>query len=184
VALRVVILGAGGHAKALRHVLPYTRVPVIKLIENDDEVRSSDQVYIGIGDQKKRRLLFEKFRDQIPNRGVQIMGNTWIGPDVRIGNNVLVNTGAQIDHDCSIEAHCVIAPGAILCGAVTLGEGCFIGAGAIIVQEVTLEPDTFVPAGTLVVGSDDFRKPIRMVRDRGADQVDLRQEGADLLVGA
>jgi len=80
--------------------------------------------------------------------------------------NVLINTGAQIDHDCKIGDHCVIAPGAILCGEVTLGEGCFVGAGAIIIEGVELEAGTFVPAGTLVVGPFDFRKPIRTLSDR------------------
>lgn len=162
--MRVVILGAGGHAKSFRHATPYTRVPVIDaMIENDDDVRPDDIVYLGVGDQKKRRALFKKFKNQIPNHGVQIMGNVWIGPDVKMGDNVLVNTGAQIDHDCSIGAHSIIAPGAILCGGVTLGENCFIGAGAIIVENVTLEPETFVPAGALVCGQSDMRMPQRVV---------------------
>ncbi|MGI9504528.1 MAG: hypothetical protein ACR2RE_15900 [Geminicoccaceae bacterium] len=182
-ALRVVILGAGGHARSLAHVI--SRVgEAIWTTDNDDDVCSGDEVHIGVGDIAIRRRLYSKFKAQIPDRGRQIMAGVHVGPDVMLGENVLVNTGAQIDHDCVIGDHCIISPGAILCGTVTLGEGCFIGAGAIIVQEVTLEPDTFVPAGTLVVGPDDFRKPLRMVRDRGADQVDLRQEGADFLVGA
>lgn len=176
---RTVILGAGGHAKALQHVLSRPDI----LLESDADVQPDDQVYIGVGDMEKRRKLFAKFSAQIPNRGVQQMGNVWIGPDVSTGVNVLINTGAQIDHDCVIGDHCIIAPGAILCGGVSLGEACFIGAGTIILEGVELEPETFVSAGTLVVGPDDMRRPIRMVRLNGADQVDLRAEGADFYAG-
>lgn len=191
--MRTLILGAGGHARSLKLYLPEW----VRMISNDDIVKPEDRVYIGIGDISARRRLFEKFRGQVqclwrlPGRdrdelpdGIQVFPSAHVSSDAKIGVNVLVNTGAQIDHDCTIGDHCVLAPSALLCGGVTLGEGCFVGAGAIILENVTLEPDTVVPAGTLVVGSDDFRKPIRMVRDRGADQVDLRQEGADFFVGA
>lgn len=183
--MRHLILGTGGHAKAMGQVLSADN-PVCRFLmaDNDDDVRPDDVVYIGVGDILTRKRMFEKFRNQVPYHGVQLMGRTWIGPDVVLWENVLVNTGAQIDHDCTIGHHCVIAPGATLCGGVTLGEACFVGAGAIIVEGVTLEPETFVPAGTLVVGPDDFRMPVRMVRYRGADQVDMRQEGGDFFVGA
>ena len=89
---RVVILGKGGHAKSLQHVLSWADI----LLENDDDVRPDDQVYIGVGDLETRRRLFEKFSAQIPYRGVQQMGNTWVGPDVQTGVNVLINTGAPL----------------------------------------------------------------------------------------
>jgi acetyltransferase-like isoleucine patch superfamily enzyme len=102
------------------------------------------------------------------DEGCQIMAGVIFQCAASCGKNVLVNTGAHIDHDCWIGDHCVISPGAILCGGVTLGEGCAIGAGAIIVQGVTLEPETIVPAGTLVVGQDDMRRPQRVVCGDGA----------------
>lgn len=164
--MRVVILGAGGHAKAVGAVLIDRHGPLIRpyCTEDDDEVRPDDEVHIGVGDMKIRRRLFARFREQIPDRGVQLMTGVLIGPDCTLGNNVLVNTGAQINHDCAIGDHCIISPGAILCGGVALGEGCFVGAGAVIIEGVTLGPETFVPAGTLVVASGDFRKPQRDVR--------------------
>ena len=177
---REIILGKGGHARALLHVLE-SRVPstadvggpwmiceVAEGIRDSDiltweGIKDSDILHVGRGPIVRRRAQYEKFKLQIPNRGIQVMERVHIGPNCDIGGNVLVNTGAQIDHDCVIGDHCVISPGAILCGGVKLGEACFIGAGAIIVENVQLAPETFVPAGTLVVGPDDFRRPQRVV---------------------
>lgn len=157
-------------------------------IENDAEVLPDDIVHIGVGDMKKRRRLFNRFKAQIPNRGVQWMGHTWEGPDCTIGENVLINTGVKIEHDCRIGAHSIISPAAVLCGNVTIGEGSFIGAGAIIVQGVTLEPESYVRAGTLVVGPNDMRVPQRVVQRNGTMAVATRPRGTrgewDPTVGA
>lgn len=161
--MRVVILGEGGHARSWRHMLGFADL----LTSNDADVLPDDEVHIGIGAIPVRRRLYGKFKAQIPNRGVQWMGNTWEGPNCVLGENLLFNTGVQIDHDCRVANHCVIAPGAILCGNVTLGEACLIGAGAIILQGVELEPKTFIPAASFVVGPDDIRAPIRNVRNDG-----------------
>lgn len=168
---RTVILGAGGHARALANCL--TDTPVF--VDDDDAVEPGDLVYIGVGDIATRRRLYARFRAQIPLRGVQYMQGVIVGANVTLGVNVLLNTGCQVDHDCIVGDHCVISPGAILCGGVKLGTACVVGAGAIILEGVELEPETFVPAGTLVVGPDDFRKPVRMVRRDGADEA---QQGA------
>ena len=179
----VAILGRGGHARVLARILavPGGLMGVVEppMIGKGEDVPAVGGLAIGVGDVGTRRVLYETFQSRIISvwapdvkvsmyvggmRGTQYMRGVIIERSARIERNVLVNTGAQIDHDCTIGDHCVISPGAILCGNVTLGEACFIGAGAIIVQGVTLEPETFVPAGTLVVGPDDFRVPSRVVR--------------------
>ena len=171
--MRYVILGKGGHAQALCDMLGD-----LPCFDDDGEVLSDDVVIIGVGDIATRRHLYEKFDTQVgavcPKgmfavAGHQMMPRAFVAGSSVIGVNVLVNTGAQIDHDCVIGDHCVISPGAVLCGEVTLGEACFVGASATILEGGTLEPGTFVPAGTLVVGQDHFRKPVRMVRRDRAD---------------
>jgi acetyltransferase-like isoleucine patch superfamily enzyme len=143
------------------------------------------RILIGIGnvyDRKKLYVRYSNIVDWIPSGdkviwpmsfGLQRMRGTIVSQDAEFGVNVLVNTGAQIDHDCDIDDHCVIAPGAILCGGVELGAECFIGAGAIIVEGVKLDPGTFIPAGSLVVKQDDIRRPQRVVQD-GKDSPESR----------
>ena len=169
--MRVVILGDGGHAKVLASLFNKA-----EMIGKGDPVPDDAELVIGVGDIAKRKALYDEYeprvRDAISNLAwvapdvlrtddVQIMASVIIQPGCSIGHNVLINTGAQIDHDCIIGDHCHIAPGAILCGNVTIGSDSFVGAGAVIVEGVTLPKGSFVPACTLVVGSDDFRKPCK-----------------------
>lgn len=209
--MRLVILGAGGHAAALFEIAEvfWKQRPVLcRLtdeyeIPDDFEQHHDDRYAIGIGTgidlgiPKDRIRLFEtlgreKFASLISpaacmsqsttyGRGVQIMAGAIVQPRCRIGDNVLINTGAQIDHDCNIGDHTMIGPGAVLCGEVTLGKRCVIGASATIVQRGVLPDETRVPAGTLVCGPDDFRKPVPMVRIDGTDVVEM---GAPVVEGS
>ena len=70
-----------------------------------------------------------------------------------IGRHVIINTGAQVDHDCLIGDYVHIAPGAILCGTVTVGEGALIGAGATLIPGVEIGSWSTVAAGSVVTKS-------------------------------
>tara|TARA_Y100000310_G_scaffold225274_1_gene227312 strand:- start:2041 stop:2691 length:651 start_codon:yes stop_codon:yes gene_type:complete len=186
--MTIFILGKGGHAKVVADM-----VPLAEQIGIDEEsmIMEDDILYVGVGIgidcgvPKDHRRMFEKFpHNRFPpalhpdaaisptaeiGDGTVVCARAVVGVDAKLGKNVLVNTGAQIDHDCEIGNHTVIAPGVIICGGVKLGKSCTIGVGAIIVQRVELPDETRVPGGTLVVGQDDFRKPLRVVWNNGAD---------------
>jgi hypothetical protein len=171
------ILGKGGHAKVVSRCLygSYGRLP---MLGPDDPVPECGVLAIGVGNLEQRRILFEQFTGShyitgcrhstvwtcrypwpLDHMGIQLMAGVIIQPGTTIGVNVLVNTGAQVDHDCKIGPHCVIGPGAIICGGVTLGEDCAIGAGATVLEGMTIDTGTKIPAGTLVAGPDDLRFP-------------------------
>lgn len=69
----------------------------------------------------------------------------------KIGNGVICNTGAIIEHECVLNHYVHIAPGAVLCGNVSVGEGSFIGANAVLRQGITIGKNVTVGAGTVVV---------------------------------
>lgn len=96
--------------------------------------------------------------------GAQIMAGVIVQPGAILGENVLLNTGARIDHDCRLDGHCHIAPGALLCGEVKVGEGAFIGAGATLIQGVTIGQGAQVAAGATVVR--DIEAGIRHIPGR------------------
>jgi sugar O-acyltransferase (sialic acid O-acetyltransferase NeuD family) len=64
--------------------------------------------------------------------GAQVFPLAYIGSDVRLGFGVIVNTGAIVSHECLLEDLVNISPGAVLAGAVKVGEGALIGMGATI----------------------------------------------------
>lgn len=83
--------------------------------------------------------------------GTVIMAGVTINSDARIGSNVIINTQASVDHDCRIDDGAHIAPGAILCGTVTVGARTFIGAGATVIENLTVGEETVVGAGATVI---------------------------------
>lgn len=83
--------------------------------------------------------------------GCQLLPKAVVHTNARLGDHVLVNTGAIVEHDCVVGAHCHIATGAVLCGNVTIGEASHIGAGAVIRQGITIGAGALVAAGAVVV---------------------------------
>lgn len=69
----------------------------------------------------------------------------------KIGEGSIVNTGAVVEHDCEVGGYVHMAPRALLCGAVHVGEGSHIGAQSMVKQGVRLGPRTLVGAGAIVV---------------------------------
>ena len=63
----------------------------------------------------------------------------------------IINTGAIIEHDCSIGDFSHIAPGAVLAGNVSIGSGCMIGANSVIKQGVKVGDNVIIGAGAVVL---------------------------------
>jgi UDP-perosamine 4-acetyltransferase len=67
-----------------------------------------------------------------------------------IGDNVIVNTNASVDHNCRIGQHVHLAPGVVVCGNACIQELVHIGTGAKILQSIRVGAHALVGAGTLV----------------------------------
>jgi sugar O-acyltransferase (sialic acid O-acetyltransferase NeuD family) len=83
--------------------------------------------------------------------GVMIAANATLNPLVEIGRGVICNTSTSIDHECIIGDFSHIAPGAVLCGNVTVGRSSFIGANSVIRQGIHIGNNVTIGAGTVVV---------------------------------
>jgi acetyltransferase-like isoleucine patch superfamily enzyme len=81
----------------------------------------------------------------------------------------IVNTVASVDHDCVLGDFVHVAPGARLCGGVTVAAGAFIGAGAVVVPGRRIGADAIIAAGAVVLtdvpdGSVAAGNPARLVK--------------------
>jgi sugar O-acyltransferase (sialic acid O-acetyltransferase NeuD family) len=83
--------------------------------------------------------------------GIMIAANATLNPLVQLGRGVICNTSTSIDHECIIGDFSHIAPGAVLCGNVTVGKGTFIGANSVIRQGIYIGNNVIIGAGTVVV---------------------------------
>lgn len=68
-----------------------------------------------------------------------------------LGDGVIVNTRAVVEHDCTVGACAHIAPGAVLCGAVRIGDGTQVSAGAVVIPARSVGARAMIGAGAVVV---------------------------------
>ena len=104
--------------------------------------------------------------------GVQVLAGAVLQAGCRLGANVIVNTGARVDHDCIIDSHAHIAPGVTICGEVHVGTGAHIGAGATVIQGIRIGAGSVVGAGALVIR--DIQQGAKVVGVPAASMPDRR----------
>lgn len=97
------------------------------------------------------------------NEGVSIgegtvaMDGAVINSCARIGRGAIVNTNSVVEHDVVLDDWVHVAPGATICGGVTVGRFSMIGAGATIIEGRQIAADCVVGAGATVI--EDLTEP-------------------------
>lgn len=82
--------------------------------------------------------------------GNQIFAGAVVGSNATLGDNVIVNSGVVVSHDCSIASHVHLTPGAILAGGVIVGENTVVGMGVTIYLGVKVGRDVVISNGVHV----------------------------------
>jgi UDP-perosamine 4-acetyltransferase len=148
----------------------------VTVLGGDESLDRLDQAIglfaMGLGstrDNAPRKLLFEKavaaglrpFTVVHPRanvaptctvgKGCFIAAGATLATGVVLEDDVIVNTGAVVDHHCRVGAHSHIGPGATLCGRVAVEEMCHVGAGSVVRQSLTLHRGAVIAAGAAVV---------------------------------
>ena len=86
-------------------------------------------------------------------RGTVVAAGAVINPGTRIGQSVIINTCASVDHDCLVDDGAHVGPGVRLGGKVVVERGAWIGIGATIRDEVVIGAHSIVGAGAVVVAN-------------------------------
>lgn len=145
---------------------PIEQIPIVNSVDELRLIfRSNSNFCLGVGNPYTR----EKMDQQITGYGgnlisiisptsiiqseldsADVMSFGFVGPNVKLGRGVLVNTRAHVHHGCEVGNYSEIGPGAILLGNVKIGDKCRIGAGAIILPGISLGNEVVVGAGAVV----------------------------------
>jgi sugar O-acyltransferase (sialic acid O-acetyltransferase NeuD family) len=174
------LFGAGGHAKVIADTLTENNVEIKGIYDDNPSIASfGNYRFLGFADklQKNQTLIIgvgnNAHRKQIANRldvnygqaiskystisllatigkGSVVMRGVSINADAKILSHVILNTNCSIDHDCTVSDFVHIAPGAILCGNVFVGEGTLLGAGAIVLPNIKIGKWCTIGAGSVV----------------------------------
>lgn len=124
-------------------------------------------VYSGLPRMEKRRLLIEAYKTSGARFMTIISPTATVTPRSRIGEgctimtgaivnravlgeNVVVNSGAIVEHDCEVGDNTFIGPGVVIGGFTRIGSNCFIGLGARIMNGVTIGDNVSVAMGAIV----------------------------------
>lgn len=80
----------------------------------------------------------------------QVLAHALVAAGCVIGDSVIVNHSANVDHECILADGVHVAPGAVLCGCIRIDTDAFIGAGATILPRLTIGRAARVGAGAVV----------------------------------
>lgn len=103
--------------------------------------------------------------------GTVVMAGAVVNASSRVGMSAVINTACSVDHDCVVGDSVQVAPGAILCGVVSVGARTFVGAGATVIPGVTIGEDVIIGAGAVVIADVPDRVtvvgvPARIIKRR------------------
>lgn len=85
----------------------------------------------------------------------QVLAGAIIGACAEVGEHVIVNSGANVDHDCRIGDGSHLGPMAALAGEVVLGREVFVGTNATILPRVRVGDGAVIGAGAVVTRDVD-----------------------------
>jgi sugar O-acyltransferase (sialic acid O-acetyltransferase NeuD family) len=80
----------------------------------------------------------------------QILAGSIVAPYAQIGDFSIINSGANVDHDCQIGNCCHLAPMVSLAGEVTLEDNVFVGTNATVLPKIRIGVNSIVGAGAVV----------------------------------
>lgn len=140
--------------------------------EGDVDVKAivgTDLVFPAVGENLVRKKIISLFENLGLNQFVavdlsanisktaKLNKSTYIGKNVtlnaqsEIGKGVILNTSCIVDHECKVADFVHIAPGAVLCGNVSIGEDSFVGANSVVKENVKISTGNVIGAGSVVL---------------------------------
>lgn len=111
--------------------------------------------------------------------GTQVLAQSLVAAGSSLGRGCIINHRVGIDHECRLGDGVHVAPGATLCGCITLEDNVFVGAGATILPRIRVGANAVIGAGAVVTkdipaGSIVVGNPARPLSTNNTDQGDPR----------
>ncbi|MBR3840008.1 MAG: acetyltransferase [Erysipelotrichales bacterium] len=146
-------------------------IAVLGKLDDFDVLKNHEveAVMICIGDLKMRERLLKKVNEcglemfsviddsAIVSLSAVIKEGTFVGKraivnaNTTIGQGSIINSGSIIEHDVVIDTNVHVAPGAVVCGGVNIGDSTLIGANATVIQQITIGTNAVIGAGATII---------------------------------
>ncbi len=82
--------------------------------------------------------------------GCHILAKSAICARSKLGKSVILNTLADVDHECTIGDGAHVSANVIVAGGCTIGSNAFIGVGAAILPRLTVGNNAIIGAGSVI----------------------------------
>jgi sugar O-acyltransferase (sialic acid O-acetyltransferase NeuD family) len=173
--VRVIIVGAGGHAQVVADILlrmdeQNATVRPIGLVDDNPAMQGEkvlglpilgtidqlsniphDTAVVAIGDNKIRRRLFEKLRSQGECFTVACHPNAVIAPDVRLGPGSMICAGVIINSGTTVGANVILNTGCTADHHNQIGDHSHIAPGVHLGGNVTIGNSVLIGIGATVM---------------------------------
>jgi len=149
------------------------RAWTVPVLGRDDEgldlaVREGHLVALGIGSNSTRATVLARCRargvsmpaivaatatvaaDSSLGLGTVVLEHAHVGPSSRVGDGVIVNTAAIVEHDCAVSNLVHLGPGSTALGGVRIGESAMIGSAACLLPGIIVGAYATVGSGSVV----------------------------------
>ncbi len=175
---KIIILGGGGHAKALIDLIqlageyeiagildhklePGAEISGIPVLGNDDmltgiSAKNIRNACIGVGsikDTLKRKALFEKVKEAGFFVPPLIHPGAFVSKNSKISEGVQLMTITVVQTDSFIGENTLINTGAIIEHDCTIGRHVHVCPAAVVSGECNVEEDSFIGTGATVINS-------------------------------
>ena len=157
-------------------------IPIIGSVSELTSV-TCDGAIIGVGDNKTRKQLAERMDldwitaihpfswvhpDVSIGVGTIVCAGSIVQPGAKIGNHVILNTRASVDHDCVVGDYVHISV-AHLAGAASTDEGAFLALGSTVLPGLNVGAWAHLGAGSVATknipaGSVAIGSPARVIK--------------------
>jgi len=171
VAGRLLILGAGGHGRAVADIAAECGWLVVGFLEragaparsdvvgNDAEaaalIRSgtADAVIVGVGSTAlgRRAQLFDQLKSADVRIAKLVHPRASVSRGCRIGSGVVVSAGCVLGPGAEIADNVVIYSNTVAEHDCRIGEHCYLSPGVLLSGAVILEPGAFLGSGAVVL---------------------------------
>ena len=82
--------------------------------------------------------------------GTQVLAQAVVAASSMLGDACIVNHKASVDHDCVVGAGVHLAPGATVCGCVTIENNVMVGANAVVLPRLKIGSGSIIGAGAVI----------------------------------
>jgi UDP-perosamine 4-acetyltransferase len=169
---KLIILGAGGHAKVIIDILkdsniydiigcldisfPGKEISGVQVIGDDSKLPQllSDGIrhaFVAVGDNRLR----DKLSHQVTKLGFELINaisvHSVISPSTRLGHGIAIMPGAVINVDAQLGDNVIINTGAGVDHDCILAEGCHIAPGCFLAGNVVVGKGAFLGIGCKVI---------------------------------